>query len=141
MSKRISRILSLIVALVLLITPAAVLANGGTATIEGTVYNDANQNGVFDEGDAPALFVGGLFTLAGDIPSVRIAKWASTCVADFDSDGDGDIDLIDFQAFVECLAGPAGGLGPDCAVFDENGDSHVDLYDFRGFQVQCTHGR
>ncbi len=51
MSKRISRILSLLLALGLLITPMAVLANGVTATIEGTVFNDANQNGVFDEGD------------------------------------------------------------------------------------------
>ncbi len=104
------------------------------SSLESGMNDTVGALTVFDEGDGPALFVGGVFTMAGDIPSVKIAKWESICVADFDSDGDGDIDLVDFEAFADCLTGPAGSLGPDCAVFDENGDSHVDLCDFRGFQ-------
>jgi len=61
----------------------------------------------------------------------------------FDHDDDGDIDLIDFQAFVGCLDGPTSPASPTCATwFDENGDSYVDLYDFRGFQaafgIECS---
>jgi hypothetical protein len=51
MSKHSSRIVSLTLALVLFITPMAVLAQDGTPTIEGFVFNDKNQNGLFDEGD------------------------------------------------------------------------------------------
>jgi hypothetical protein len=54
----------------------------------------------------------------------------------FDPDDDGDIDLVDYQAFVDCFDGPAVAASPTCAgSFDENGDSYVDLYDFRGFQI------
>ncbi|MFH0982056.1 MAG: hypothetical protein V2A79_11000 [Planctomycetota bacterium] len=56
----------------------------------------------------------------------------------FDSDGDGDVDLVDLQGFVACVAGPVDPAPPGCAVFDENGDAHVDLYDFRGFQLAFT---
>ncbi|MFH0980333.1 MAG: hypothetical protein V2A79_02190 [Planctomycetota bacterium] len=56
----------------------------------------------------------------------------------FDSDGDGDVDLIDLQGFVTCLAGPDVVVPPECAVFDEDSDSHVDLFDFAGFQLAFT---
>jgi hypothetical protein len=50
-----------------------------------------------------------------------------------DCDGDGDVDLEDYTDFEACLAGPGGGLGPDCGCvdFDDNGD--VDLRDFAAF--------
>ena len=54
----------------------------------------------------------------------------------FDPDDDGDIDLIDYQGFVDCFGGPAYPVSPTCAeFFDEDGDSYVDLYDFLGFQL------
>lgn len=64
MSKRTSRILSLLLACVLLITPAAVLANDSIATIEGTVFLDDNQNGIIDGSE------GGIFGVTVDLYAV-----------------------------------------------------------------------
>jgi hypothetical protein len=51
MSKRSSRIVSFSLVLILFITPMVVLAQGEPPTIEGIVFNDVNQNGVFDAGE------------------------------------------------------------------------------------------
>jgi formylglycine-generating enzyme required for sulfatase activity len=51
-----------------------------------------------------------------------------------DFDGDGDVDLDDFGEFLGCCAGPAGGLGAECAVLDFDHDTDVDLGDFAEFQ-------
>ena len=53
----------------------------------------------------------------------------------FDWDDDGDIDLVDFQALVDCMDGPEVPISPTCTVFDENEDTYVDLHDFRGVQL------
>ena len=58
--------------------------------------------------------------------------------AAFDHDEDGDVDLVDFQAFIDCYTGPATPADPSCAIFDENEDLRVDLHDFGGFQVAFT---
>jgi formylglycine-generating enzyme required for sulfatase activity len=50
-----------------------------------------------------------------------------------DSNGDGNIDLADYDAFAVCLSGPDGGLLPDCAVFDFDSDLDVDDFDFAMF--------
>jgi beta-glucanase (GH16 family) len=56
-----------------------------------------------------------------------------------DADGDGDVDLVDYAAFAECLAGPEAppaGPAPTCrASFDLDGDSDVDVNDFATFQT------
>ncbi|MCH7814401.1 MAG: hypothetical protein IID40_10325, partial [Planctomycetes bacterium] len=52
--------------------------------------------------------------------------------AEFDQDGDGDIDLVDADAFFNCLTGPdAGAYTADdpCAISDVDQDADVDLYD------------
>jgi sulfatase modifying factor 1 len=48
--------------------------------------------------------------------------------------GDGTIDLADYAAFPDCMAGPGGGLGSDCDVFDSDSDVDVDIVDFAEFQ-------
>jgi hypothetical protein len=51
-----------------------------------------------------------------------------------DPDCDGDIDLDDHVAFVVCMSGPGGGLGPGCASADLDGDGDADLGDFTAFE-------
>ena len=85
----------------------------------GPAANDCNQNGIPDECDAIE---------AGDF------------------DGDGDVDLDDFEDFTECMAGPETAPDPTisgCAdacldAFDFDGDQDVDLNDFAGFQEAFT---
>ena len=61
-----------------------------------------------------------------------------------DLDEDGDVDLIDFAAFSNCLAGPGNATPPGgCAqpafdAFDLDSDSDVDLDDFAAFSVYFT---
>ncbi|MCP4589938.1 MAG: hypothetical protein GY842_04280 [bacterium] len=58
---------------------------------------------------------------------------------DGDSNGDQQIDLVDFASFQSCMTGPSGGYAePDCWVFDFDVDSDVDLDDFAPFQ--CVFG-
>jgi hypothetical protein len=64
---------------------------------------------------------------------------ATGTIADFalgDFDGDGDVDLFDYGAYVACETGPGGGLVlPACAVMDFDTDGDVDLADMAGLQV------
>ncbi len=57
----------------------------------------------------------------------------------FDFDEDYDVDLDDFNKFMECFNGPADPPAAGCSVdADKDGDDHVDLYDFSAFQVAFT---
>ena len=56
--------------------------------------------------------------------------------ADFDHDGDGDVDLADVAGFVGCLNGPGSAVSPECAdKHDGDGDLDVDLDDFDAMQI------
>ena len=55
-----------------------------------------------------------------------------------DCDGDGDVDLIDYGNFDDCLLGPGDGLGAGCDCFDRDDDTDVDVLDFAGFQAAFT---
>ncbi|MCK4343600.1 MAG: hypothetical protein KAY37_17950 [Phycisphaerae bacterium] len=56
-----------------------------------------------------------------------------------DLDGDGDVDLDDFNILAGCLNGPDVPVEPDCEPADlHGGDDDVDLADFRAFQVAFT---
>jgi hypothetical protein len=55
-----------------------------------------------------------------------------------DIDGDADLDLNDFDAMSDCLAGPDGMVDPACDVFDFNDDRRIDLKDFARFQEAHT---
>lgn len=52
-----------------------------------------------------------------------------------DSDGDGDVDLVDFGRLTECWMGPVKvPADPDCGAFDLYRDGRVDLEDFQVFE-------
>jgi hypothetical protein len=61
------------------------------------------------------------------------------CV-DFDYDDDGDVDVIDFYAFLFCFRGPGEAYLPGhvCADEDGDGDLDVDLADFSVLQRYFT---
>jgi len=52
-----------------------------------------------------------------------------------DTDGDSDVDLVDYSSFADCLTGPGGVLPGNCLCADFTGDASVDLADFARFQV------
>jgi hypothetical protein len=66
-----------------------------------------------------------------------------------DFDADGDVDLSDFAALADCLAGAGAAPDPqalECAeaclqAFDADADNDVDLEDFTQFQVAFANGR
>ena len=51
-----------------------------------------------------------------------------------DLDGDEDIDLIDYQAFADCMTGPMDVVDVDCNCFDLYADTFITLRDF--YQLQ-----
>lgn len=61
-----------------------------------------------------------------------------------DTDGDADVDLVDFKTFQECFNGPnrpwqTRGDPRPCNCLDADRDGDVDLVDFRDFQ-ECFNG-
>ncbi len=58
----------------------------------------------------------------------------------FDYDHDGDVDMIDFNAFSACMAGPDSDFtaGHACLTGDSDSDMDVDLADFAAFQRTFT---
>jgi hypothetical protein len=57
-------------------------------------------------------------------------------LANFDCDGDGDVDLTDYANFATCLDGPSGARSEtDCSCFDSDADGDVDLRDFARLQI------
>ena len=53
-----------------------------------------------------------------------------------DLDADGDVDIDDFELWVQCLTGPATSMVGGCERADMDGDSDVDLEDFAFFQAR-----
>ena len=56
----------------------------------------------------------------------------------FDSDGDGDVDLLDVASFSGCLGGPLAPAAGACTVHDVNADNRIDERDFAGLQNAFT---
>lgn len=54
---------------------------------------------------------------------------------DCDADGDGAVDLFDFQTLQACLSGPAAVPGMDCEHLDGDRSGHIDLIDYRSFEL------
>ncbi|MFH0980313.1 MAG: hypothetical protein V2A79_02080, partial [Planctomycetota bacterium] len=67
-------------------------------------------------------------------PATKPYLTINTAVLPCDSDGDGDVDLVDYAAFVPCISGPSTVAAPGCGIFDVDADSDVDLRDFGSFQ-------
>jgi len=56
-----------------------------------------------------------------------------------DADGNGKVDLSDWQAFVACFLGPSSvAMAPACSVFDFDADQNVDLSDLNRFLQRYT---
>ncbi len=55
-----------------------------------------------------------------------------------DLDVDGDVDLADYELFLESFSGPGKPYPGGCDLADFNGDGHIDLYDFAKFQPGFT---
>ncbi len=59
-----------------------------------------------------------------------IETWQLSVESEGDLDSDGDTDLIDYQAFSDCIVGPGGGVGTGCDCADTDADNDVDLADY-----------
>lgn len=56
-----------------------------------------------------------------------------------DMDGDGDVDLFDYEAFLACVTGPdQGPVEPGCERADIDQDGDADLSDWGEFQIKFT---
>ena len=53
----------------------------------------------------------------------------------FDDNGNGFIDVAEFDTFVGCLSGPDSGIGISCENHDADLDGDVDSQDFAQFQI------
>ncbi len=59
-----------------------------------------------------------------------------------DFDFDGEVNLIDLVAFVNCINGPAGGfISSNCDPGNFDPDTDIDLRDFAGFQARFGFGQ
>ena len=87
---------------------------------------DFELSGTIGQPDAGGPMVGGEFELSGGF-------WFQVVPAVCNSDG--GVNLLDYDAFEECLVGPVGGpSATECVCFDLNGNGKVDLIDFALFQ-------
>lgn len=108
--------------------------NGGVFVLDEWFYGGV---GSLSTGDPTQL----LLTLT--TPGAH--QWDQDCTGSAvpgDLDGDGDVDLGDFDVLYGCLAGPgnstppAGCTADDFAAADMQGDSDVDLADFGLFELE-----
>ena len=82
-----------------------------------------------------------LFAMVDDIPSEAAILRVDAAFGDHDADG--NVDLLDFSSFSECLTGPDSAPQPQppltpqacLASFDSELDSDVDAADFGAFQA------
>jgi len=89
-------------------------SSGGSFVLSGTI-------GQPDAG----VMSGGPFELTGGF-------WFETPPGDCNANG--VVGLMDHEALVACLTGPAGNLAAECACFDINSDGVVDLADVAASQ-------
>lgn len=94
---------------------------------------DAEALALHDDGSGPAIFAGGVFTTAGEAVSVGIARWngCDPCLADLD--GDGELAIFDFLAFINLY-----NTGDARADFD--GDGELTVLDYLAFQTAFDAG-
>lgn len=107
------------------------------STIDGgggmrSTGGDFDLSGTIGQPDAGALLTGGGFEVTGGF-------WFRVVTGD--ANGDGIIDLFDYQQFVDCLNGPGGDpLPPECGNLDSDDDGDTDLADWGEFQKAFTGG-
>ncbi len=81
-----------------------------------------------DDPDLAQLQFQGTIVAFGQLPV--------TVPGDFDDDGDAD--LFDYNAYLDCETGPGGALVEGCETFDFDQDNDVDVSDFAVFQFVFT---
>ncbi len=75
-------------------------------------------------------------TLAADQPDKSVGfRCLRVPPESADADRDGDVDLDDYAALSECMAGPGTGLTRECLGLDLDGSGAVDLGDAAAFQA------
>ena len=101
--------------------------DGGGGTVSAGSYT---LSGTIGQPDAGTLSAGG-YTLKGGF-------WTGTapsCPADFN--GDGFVDIFDFNDFVTCFED---GICPPGKSADFNGDGFADIFDFNDFVTAFENG-
>jgi len=105
------------------ITQSTIDGGGGTST--GGSYELSGTIGQPDAGQMS----GGSYALTGGF-------WIPTPPGD--CDGDGDVDLRDFEIFEACITGPSGTAEGDCRCSDLTHDGTVAFDDFAAFAENYT---
>lgn len=140
-----------------LVSPGGTIQFAATATGDGSLSHQWQRNGTdlsdvghysgvttpvltvssvskADVADYRCVVTGG----CGSVTSRSATLTLKTNPADFDLDG--DVDLDDFSLFQMCFSGPNRPAPfPECGVTDLDHDSDVDLHDFALFQA-CFNG-
>jgi hypothetical protein len=101
--------------------------NDWSALDTGLDY-EAEALAVHDDGSGPALYVGGVFSIAGGVASTGIARWNGCDPCPADLDGDDALTVFDFLAFINLY-----NTGDLAADFD--GDGELTVLDFLAFQT------
>ncbi len=91
----------------------------------------AKTNPVFTDVDVS-------ITLASRVGNTTIAYTFDPLPVPYDLNGDGDVDVDDFDILENCLAGPGASLATECTVADLDNDNDVDLHDFSVLQRYFT---
>lgn len=83
--------------------------------------------------EANQAFIDALDSAPSTKPLLSIRAASSVLAADYDADGEVDVD--DAAKLVGCMSGPDAPAGPGCSTFDADGDGDIDLLDAGDFQV------
>jgi hypothetical protein len=98
---------------------------GGAMFSTGGEFELSGTTGQPDAG----ILSGGDFELSGGF-------WFP--LAEGDCNSDGGVNLIDYDDFEACMAGPDSGIAEGCECFDMNRNGSVDLLDFAIAQTTFT---
>ena len=130
----------------LILYQAAALCAMGIAVLAGEPF-DLSWNSIDGGGVMHSTSDDGFFVLSGTIgqPDAGVMTggnfklnggfWFETPPGDCNADGAAN--LLDHNAFVECLTGPFHdgiAVAEECRCFDVNGDATIDLADFAEIQ-------
>ncbi len=101
------------------------VAASGDTVVAGAFFEDSNATGVDgNQDDNSASQSGAAYVFPITLPG--------------DCDGDGKVDLSDFEGFDACMDGPTEPILFDCSCFDLDADLDVDLNDYSEFVINLN---